>query len=100
VLLATRLPKLWMPASAPKLEPRRSSAASVATAEGSAVSTAPMATPAAMKQAARMGMLASVKAKPVYASANAATPPASTSVGVRRSASRPAGTLVRLAATL
>jgi hypothetical protein len=59
-----------------------------------------MATPAAMKQPARIGMLASVKAKPVYASAKAATPPVSTCVGVRRSATRPAGILVRLAATL
>jgi hypothetical protein len=48
--LAARLPKLCTAASSPKADPRSSTGAKAATAACSAVSTQPMATPAAMNQ--------------------------------------------------
>src|SRR5215217_7808211 len=51
--LAARLPKLCTAASSPNADPRSSTGASAATAACSAVSTQPMATPAARNQGAR-----------------------------------------------
>jgi hypothetical protein len=62
--LAARFPKLCTAASSPNAEPRSSTGARPATAACSAVSTQPMATPAARNQGARARTLLAPAAKP------------------------------------
>jgi hypothetical protein len=64
VALAARLPKLCTTASSANADPRSSTGAKAATAACSAVSTQPMATPAATNQGARARTLVGPAAKP------------------------------------
>src|SRR5258705_411568 len=63
IALAATFPAAWMVASRPKAEPRIAAGASAATAECWAVSTQPIAMPAATNGNARMARFASVVAK-------------------------------------
>ena len=62
--LAARLPPAWMVASSPNADPRRCAGASAATAECSAVSTQPIARPAAANGSASSGTLVVSTVKP------------------------------------
>ena len=100
VALAARLPALCRAASRPNALPLIVSGARVATAACSAVSTAPMPTPASTNPALRSGTLAPTPANTRYEARNATAPPRSTSRLPRRSPMCPAGRLASVAATL